>query len=156
MAVSALAELFRATAPEKKPGDITISYSQFAMWSTCPFKWKLTYVDGNKFGNPSIHTVFGVAVHETLQYYLWNMYKKSVKEADQINLHELLREQMVNNYMLAVAQNNDEHFSTPVQLQEFYEDGVAILDWFKRHRSAYFTNQGYELVSIEIDRKSVV
>lgn len=150
MAVSALAELFRATAPEKKPGDKTISYSQFAMWNTCPLKWKLTYIDGNKFNTPSIHMTFGTAFHETLQFYLWTMFKKSIKEADQINLPELLQEQLINNYMLAVAQNNDVHFSNPIQLQEFYEDGVAILDWLKKHRTAYFTNQGYELVSIEM------
>ena len=34
MAVSSLGQLFRAVAPEKKEGDKTISYSQFAMWST--------------------------------------------------------------------------------------------------------------------------
>jgi hypothetical protein len=151
MAVSALAELFRATAPDKKPGDKTISYSQFAMWSTCPRKWKLTYIDGNKFGKPSAHTTFGTAFHETLQFYLWTMFKKSVKEADKINLPELLQEQLINNYMLAVhEQCNGEHFSNPQELQEFYEDGVAILDWLKKHRSAYFTNQGYELVAIEM------
>jgi len=151
MAISALAELFRATAPEKKPGDKTISYSQFAMWSMCPQKWKLTYIDKNKFGGPSIHTTFGTSFHETLQYYLYTMFNKSVKEADQINLPELLQEQLMNNYMVAVhEQCGGEHFSNATELQEFYEDGVAILDWLKKHRSTYFTNQGYQLVSIEM------
>ena len=58
MAVSQLGQLFRATAPEKKEGDKTISYSQFAMWSTCPQKWKLTYIDRLRLGGPSIHTCF--------------------------------------------------------------------------------------------------
>lgn len=151
MAISALSQLFRATAPEKKPGDKTISYSQFAMWSTCPWKWKLTYIDKYKMGGPSIHTTFGTSFHETLQYYLYTMFNKSVKEADKINLAELLQEQLMNNYMVAVhEQNGGEHFSTATELQEFYQDGVAILEWLQKHRASYFTNQGFELVAIEM------
>lgn len=150
MAVSSLSQLFRATAPSKKEGDKTISYSQFAMWSTCPHKWKLNYIDRIRMGGPSIHTVFGTAFHETLQWYLHVMYTKSVKDADKINLPELLQEQMTQNYMMAVQDLGDKHFSTPTELNEFYQDGVAILDWIKKHRSKYFTNQGYELFGIEM------
>lgn len=151
MAISVLSQLFRATAPEKKPGDKTISYSQFAMWSMCPFKWKLTYIDKIKLGGPSIHTTFGTSFHETLQYYIHTMFNKSAKEADQINLAELLQEQIANNYLVDVHEkNNGEHFSNPTELNEFYHDGVAILDWIKRNRSKYFTNQGYELIAIEL------
>lgn len=150
MAVSALGQLFRAVAPEKKEGDKTISYSQFAMWSTCPHKWKLNYIDRVRLGGPSIHTVFGTAFHETLQWYLHSMFSTSIKEADQLNLHECLHEQMVQNYMIAVAENGEVHFSTPTELNEFYLDGVAILDWFKKHRGDYFTNKQYELVAIEM------
>jgi len=150
MAVSSLGQLFRAVAPEKKEGDKTISYSQYAMWSTCPRKWKLTYIDRIRIGGPSIHTVFGTSFHETLQWYLYTMYKSSIKEADQLDLNACLLEQMTQNYMMAVEDQNGEHFSNPQQLQEFYQDGVAILDWLKKHRSSYFTNQGYELVGIEM------
>jgi hypothetical protein len=150
MAVSSLGQLFKITAPVKKEGDKTISYSQYAMWSSCPQKWKLTYVDKHRMGGPSIHTVFGTSFHETIQWYLHVLYSKSVKEADQINLPELLHEQLVQNYMMAVQDMGGEHFSNPPQLQEFYEDGVAILEWFKKNRSKYFTNQGYELVGIEM------
>jgi hypothetical protein len=150
MAVSSLGQLFRAVAPEKKEGDKTISYSQFAMWSTCPQKWKLTYIDGNRLGGPSIHTCFGTAFHETLQWYLHVMYTESVKKADQLNLQECLHEQMIQNYMLSVDSLGGEHFSNPQQLQEFFEDGVAILDWVKKHRSIYFSSTQYELVGIEM------
>lgn len=150
MAVSSLGQLFRAVAPEKNPNHKTISYSQFSMWSSCPRKWKLTYVDKNRLGGPSIHTVFGSAFHETLQWYLHVMFNKSIKEADNINLMECLQEQMTHHYMMSVADCNGEHFSNPKQLQEFYEDGVAILEWLKKHRSSYFTNKGYELIGIEM------
>jgi hypothetical protein len=150
MAVSALGQLFRSIAPEKKPGEISISYSQFSMYSTCPFRWKLTYIDKIKFRKPSVHFVFGTAMHETLQYYLHTLFFKSAKEADQINLQECLQEQIAQNYMIAVTENGQEHFSTPAELQEFYEDGIAILEWFKRHRTEYFSNRTHELVAIEM------
>ena len=150
MSKSPLSQLFRAVAPEKAPGDVTISYSQFAMWSSCPWKWKLNYVDRVRLGSSTIHTVFGTSFHETLQWYLHEMYAKSVKEADQINLHEVLQEQLTQNYMMEVAANNGDHFSTSQELQEFYLDGIAILDWFKKHRSTYFSSQKYELVGIEM------
>ena len=95
MAISSLGQLFRTVAPEKNQAHKTISYSQFAMWSVCPQKWKLTYIDKHKFGGPSIHTVFGTAFHETLQYYLHTMFSKSIKEADQINLSEFLQEKII-------------------------------------------------------------
>jgi len=150
MAISALGQLFRAVAPEKNPDHKTISYSQFAMWSSCPRKWKLNYIDRTRFGGPSIHTVFGTSFHEVLQWYLNTMYRESIKVADQLNLAECLQEQMTQNYMMSVIDNNHEHFSNATQLQEFYQDGVAILDWVKKHRSDYFTNKGYELVGIEM------
>lgn len=148
--VSNLSHIFTQILPNKNPGEKAISYSQFSMWATCPHKWKLTYIDKHKMGRPSIHTVFGSAFHETMQWYLHNLFSHGAKVADNLNLNELLQEQMVNNYALSVSQNNDEHFSTKAELEEFYTDGVAILEWFIKHRSAYFTNRGYELIGIEI------
>jgi hypothetical protein len=55
-------------------------------------------------------------------------YTKSIKEADYIDLADCLQEQMMQNYALSVSQNNDEHFSTSTELQEFYEDGMEIAD----------------------------
>jgi len=150
MAVSQLGELFRAIAPEKKEGDKTISYSQFAMWSTCPQKWKLTYIDRIRLGGPSIHTCFGTAFHETMQWWLHIMYKDSVKAADRLNLNECLHEQMIQNYMLSVSDLGGVHFSTPSELQEFFEDGVEILDWLRKNRSQYFSPTTHELVGIEM------
>jgi hypothetical protein len=150
MGVSALGQLFKAVVPEKKEGDKTISYSQFAMWSSCPQKWKLNYVDRVRLGGPSIHMVFGTAFHETIQWYLHIMFTKSIKDADRLNLAECLHEQMIQNYMLEVSNLEGVHFSNPQELQEFYQDGLAILDWIKRHRGAYFSNQTHELVGIEI------
>jgi hypothetical protein len=35
-------------------------------------------------------------------------------------------------------------------MAEFYNDGVAILDWFKKKRKAYFSSRGSQLVGIEM------
>jgi len=151
MSISSLGQLFRATAPVKKEGDRTISYSQFSMWSTCPHKWKLTYVDKLKLGEPSIHTVFGSAMHETVQWWLHVMYTKSAKEAEKIDLAGCLQEQMTQHYMMSVQdQCNGNHFSNSTELQSFYEDGVEILKWLVKNRGKYFSTRTHELVGIEM------
>jgi PD-(D/E)XK nuclease superfamily len=150
MSVSQLGQLFRAVAPEKKEGDVTISYSQFAMWSSCPRKWKLNYIDRIRLGGPSIHTCFGTSFHETVQFWLHTMFTNSIKAANQINLAECLQEQMIQNYALSVSESNGEHFSNPKQLHEFFQDGVAILEWLQKNRVQYFSNTTHELVGIEM------
>jgi hypothetical protein len=151
MGQSSIGQLFKALAPEKKEGDVTISYSQFSMWSTCPNRWKLNYVEGRRTKTPGIFTTFGTSFHETLQWFLHVLFTKSVKDAENINLPELLLEQMMNNYMLEVYDSNrGEHFATSQELQEFHSDGVAILDWIKKRRSDYFSPKTHELVAIEM------
>ena len=71
-----------------------ISYSQLSMFRSCPQKWALQYKEGNKRQSPSIHTVFGTAFHEVLQYYLDVMYEQSGAAADREDLEELLEEKL--------------------------------------------------------------
>ena len=52
-----------------------VSYSQYSLWKTCPYQWKLQYVDKIKTSEPSIHTIFGSAMHEAIQLYLNCMFK---------------------------------------------------------------------------------
>ena len=47
-----------------------VSFSQYAMWSGCPQQYKLSYIDELAQSGGSIHTIFGTAMHETLQEYL--------------------------------------------------------------------------------------
>ena len=39
---------------------------------------------------------------------------------------------------------------TKDQLQEFYEDGLEILDFFKKRRNEYFSKRDYELIGCEV------
>ena len=70
----------------------SVSYSQFSMYSECPKKWSLQYVEGHKQFTSTIHTVFGTALHEIIQHYLTVMYEQSAVAADKINTSEMFEE----------------------------------------------------------------
>mgnify|MGYP003135025815 FL=1 len=131
------------------PNERKISYSQFSMYEQCPKHWELAYARNLRTFSQSIHTIFGTAMHETLQHYLTVMFDQSVKKADEIDLNKYLKDQMFNLYKDAVKKMG-EHFSNKFELGEFYEDGVAIIDWFKRRRGQYFSRKNEELLGIEI------
>lgn len=128
-----------------------ISYSQWSMYEKCPRQWKLSYIDGLAPFQASIDTCFGTAFHETIQHYLTVMYTESVKRADALDLRGILTNKLREEYSRNVADSNGEHFSNPLQLAEYLEDGVAILEWFKKRRATYFSTKDWELVGIEIE-----
>ena len=127
-----------------------ISYSQLSMFRSCPHKWALQYKDGHKTFTPSIHTVFGTAFHETLQHYLDVMYEKSGAAADRENIEELLEDKLREEYANQYKKNNSQHFSNGEEIREFYDDGVEILKFIKKKRSAYFSKKGWHLIGCEI------
>ena len=59
---------------EPLPDERKISYSQFSMYSQCPKHWELAYAKNLRTYSQSIHTIFGTAMHETLQHYLTVMF----------------------------------------------------------------------------------
>lgn len=124
----------------------TVSFSQYQVYKTCAHRWYLDYVKKLNPFQPSIHLIFGTAFHETLQLYLQVMFESSAKEADKLNLPFHLKKKLIELYT-AHAVNG--HFSTPEELTEFYEDGVAILEFFKKKRQLFFTKKNCELVGIE-------
>ena len=127
-----------------------ISYSQMSLFRSCPYRWKLQYKDRIKAFTSSIHTVFGTAIHETMQNYLTVMYEKSATEADKIDLEDSFQTNFINEYQKQYKSNNNEHFSSSIEMREFFEDGVGILTWFKKKRSKYFSKRGWHLVGCEI------
>jgi hypothetical protein len=127
-----------------------ISYSQLSMYTQCPKKWALQYRDGHKISEQSIHMTFGTALHETLQMYLDVMYSKSGAEADRLDLENDFEERLRNCYADAYKRNNQEHFSNPDQIREFYDDGVAIISYIRKNRGKYFSKRGWHLVGCEV------
>ena len=127
-----------------------ISYSQYNQWVTCPYKWKLNYIDGLRQFTDSIHTMFGTSMHEVLQTYLTVMYNDTAKMADALPLDKMLLHRMKTNYTDIMQRNGGEVFCEQEDMEEFYQHGLNILDWFKKKRGMYFSKRGYELVGVEV------
>lgn len=133
--------------PEKSK---TVSFSQFHIYSKCPHQWYLTYVKKLAPYTPSIHATFGTALHETVQNWLETLYNDSVKQSTEMDIESLLLERMKKNYNKEKYLNNSQHYSTPEQLFEFYEDGICIINSLKKERLVHFSTKDTYLVGIEI------
>jgi hypothetical protein len=128
----------------------SISYSQMSMYLSCPHKWNLQYKEGLKEPVNSVNLIFGTAIHETLQHYITVLYEQSGAEADRINLEDYFHEKFTGEYKKQYEKNAKIHFSSPKELNEFYEDGINIIDYFKKKRSEHFSKKGWHLVGCEI------
>ena len=126
-----------------------ISYSQLSMFSECPLRWKLNYIDDVSVREPSIHLLFGTAMHEVIQTWLEVMYHDSVKNANKLNLEQRLHDKMMEQF-----QKDKEAYGkdpcTLEQLREFFQDGCDILDFVKKRRADYFGKRGYKLIGCEV------
>ena len=127
-----------------------ISYSQYNQWVTCPYKWKLNYIDKLSVWTDSIHTLFGTSMHEVLQTYLTVMYNDTIKMADALPMEKMLLHRMKTNYTQIMERNGGEVFCEQSDMDVFYNHGLLILEWFKKKRGMYFSKKGYELVGIEV------
>jgi hypothetical protein len=127
-----------------------ISYSQMSIFRGCPYRWKLQYKDKIRRFTSSIHTVFGTAIHETLQSYLGLMYNVSTVAADGLDMEGTFQSNFINEYQKQYKSNNDSHFSSAEEMREFFEDGMGILNWFKKRKTRYFSKRGWHLIGCEI------
>ena len=128
-----------------------VSFSQYSMWSSCPQQYKLSYIDGLSESSSNIHSVFGSAMHETLQEYLSRCLRISKSQADKnMDTKEFLKEKMREFF---VKESNDG--AIPIcskeELVEFLEDGYLILDYFQKSKNFnnFFSLKDDELVAIE-------
>jgi hypothetical protein len=128
----------------------SISYSQVSMFLKCPHKWSLQYKDGYYQSESSIHMTFGTALHEALQHYITTIYNVSGAEADRMNLEEYFEERFRETYLKDYKSNKNVHFSNSFEMREFFDDGLAILNFIKKKRGGYFGKRGWYLVGCEI------
>ena len=103
-----------------------ISYSQLSMFSECPQKWKLNYIDKLTESEPSIHLLFGTAMHEVIQSWLEVMYNDSIKNANKMNLEQRLHDKMMTQFGIE-KKRFGKNPCTLEELREFFQDGVDIL-----------------------------
>jgi len=127
-----------------------ISYSQFSQWDKCPYTWKLNYVDKAETFKGNIYTLFGSAIHETIQAYLVCYYERTIKEADALPLDEILMYRMKENYKQSKERHGDEFEVSKEEMAEFYEDGINIINEFLKKKTSYFSKKRTELVGIEM------
>lgn len=128
-----------------------ISYSAISTFQNCPAQWYYLYAKKLVPFSSSMHTIFGNAVHETIQDWLEVLYFDSVKKANEVDLHRELFENMVTAFKAAKAQSVghlDRNINSK-QMQLFYQDGVHILDFIKKKRNAYFTTKDMQLCGVE-------
>ena len=109
-----------------------ISYSQLSMFSECPHKWKLNYIDKLRVSEPSIHLLFGTAMHEVIQKYLDVMYQYTVKRADMLNLKRTLQEKMVEQFNID-KENYGKEPCTKEELKEFL-DSVSLSEGARKEQ----------------------
>ena len=126
-----------------------ISYSQISLFNECPQHWKLRYVDKISKTESNIYLIFGTSMHEVLQKYLEVMYNDSIKNADKLNLEQMLMDKLIEQFKIAEQQDGKPP-CTKEELNEFYQDGVDIIDFFKKKRSEYFSKRGYKLIGCEV------
>jgi hypothetical protein len=127
-----------------------LSYSQYSIYQGCPHRWALRYKDGYYDDQPSIHTLFGTAIHETLQHYLTVFYEKSGAEADRIEIGDFFQERLIGEYKKQYKSNNNNHFSSSEELREFFDDGIEIINFLKNKKGKFFSKKGWWLVGCEV------
>ncbi len=128
----------------------SISFSQLYMFTRCPHQWYLTYFKKLAPYSASIHATFGTALHETVQNWLEVLFNKTVKEANELDLPGILLDRMKKTYKKERFLNNNTDYSTPEQLNEFYQDGLEILNFLTKKRQGYFSTKNTYLVGVEI------
>lgn len=128
----------------------SVSFSQFSQYTTCKHQWALNYIENQQEYSPSIHTVFGTALHETVQSWLQTVYNESAAAAGRMDLDVLLKDTLRNTYKSEKKKSKQPDFSTPSQMKEFYQDGQDILKYLKSNRIAYFPIKGHYLAGIEL------
>jgi hypothetical protein len=127
-----------------------VSFSQYSTYSSCPQQYKLRYIDKLGESSANIYTIFGTAIHETIQHFLSVMYGVSKKQAMEINTDKLLLDWMRKEYIKENEKLSEGTICTQLELEEFYGDGRRILEWFKKKLDKFYTKAGFELVGIEI------
>jgi hypothetical protein len=129
-----------------------VSFSQYSMWHSCPHQYKLSYIDGLSESSSNIHSIFGTAMHETLQNYLEKCLRISKSQADKmIDLKDYLKERMRETYLKETEGELNSNICTKEEMVEFLEDGNILLDWFQKSKNfnRFFSLKHDELVAIE-------
>lgn len=127
-----------------------VSFSQWAKWAECPLMWKYQYVD--KIKPPqTIATIFGSAMHETIQQWL-KIYFDNPKKAKMLDMSDILKDEMVKEFKAAIIEKDDEKIypCTKEDMDEHFADGSEILRAIIKKPKDFLPSDRCELIGIEV------
>ncbi len=129
-----------------------VSYSQYSKWLNCPRQWKLEYVDKDRDTRQSIDTIFGTAIHETIQEWLVKHFEDE-KKARKIDISQPFKDKLIKQFSENVieTESGKEYLCDKFTLQEYYQDGCEILSHVQKYAKEFFPTNGFELVGCEIE-----
>lgn len=130
-----------------------ISYSQYSIWANCPQAWKVQYVDGVRFNDASIHTIFGTSMHEVIQDWLEKyVYTGKDNIAKSVDLTEPLKSKFITLFQENTkvdAKGNKVFLCDKKTLTDFYNQGCEILSYVQTNRQKLFPSKNITLMGIE-------
>ena len=151
-------EVWESKIKQSPSKNTHISYSSFSTYQKCPKLWDLQYRQKVVPFIQSVYTIFGTAMHETIQEWLEVLYYDKVKTANEMDINKLLMDNMSKAYKMAKAVNK----GIPIQgeypakkeldqttLIRFFNEGKDILTFLRKNRKAYFPSKTTQLAGIE-------
>ena len=81
----------------------------------------------------------------TLKHYITQVELLLIK----LDLEALFQERFKTTYQKEYT-GTKTHFTNPVEMREFYDDGVAILNWIKKKSGGLFSIKNVRLLGIEL------
>jgi len=129
-----------------------ISYSQYSTWKTCPLFWKLKYADGIRLDDVNINSKFGTAMHRLVQEWLGNvLYSKSIAYAKSIDLSERFQKILIEELKPHMIQENGQFLCSREELDEYYQQGVEIINYIQQNSKKLFPTENVKLVGVEVE-----
>jgi len=126
-----------------------ISYSQLKLYLSCNLQWANTYIRKLSPFTDNIYTIFGTAMHETVEAWIKVIYEESAVKANRMELKKILKAELTKEYLKCKEKRGGEDFLTSEELYHFWKEGAEILDFLMKKRGKYFKKKGIKLLGIE-------
>lgn len=134
-----------------------VSFSQYKMWRECGYRWELAYVEDLKVRTQSIHTIFGTAVHETLQEWLerdvfggrGDLFISSVDLSERFK--EIFIREAEPHLRIEDEAGNVTFLFSREEMEEFYQQGIEIINYVQKNHKKFFPSEDVELYGIEYE-----
>jgi hypothetical protein len=127
-----------------------VSFSQYSMYSKCPYSWKLNYLEGKRIYEASLNTCFGTAIHHAIQEYIKILYTLGQVDADSLDVFKMFKDKFKEETDKSKEKDNlkfeeDEYTG-------FVFDGDDILNTFMvtSNRIKHFPSKKYEFIGVEL------